>query len=86
MKFINQLYQLYKDKLTGDEEDIYVIVEGIFEDFKRKDYIKLIDDLDNEQLEEMVAYYMIELLRRRIADDGLGHVTMDTDIEGNLLH
>jgi hypothetical protein len=86
LKFIDQLYQLYKDKLTGDEEDVYIIVEGVFSDFQRKDYINLLTELSNEQLEEMVAYYMVELLRRKIADEGLGHVTMDTDIEGNLLH
>jgi hypothetical protein len=86
MKFIDQLYQLYKNKLTGDEEDVYVIVEGVFEEFHRKDFIMLMDELPDEQLEEMVSYYMIELLRRKIANEGLGHATMNTDIEGNMLH
>jgi hypothetical protein len=86
MKFVDKVYDLYKDRLTGDEEDAYIIMQGIFEEFDRKDFVKIVQELPDPNIEEMVTYYMIELLRRKLGEEGVGHVTMNTDIEGNLLH
>jgi hypothetical protein len=86
MKFIDDLYNMYKDHLTGDEEDAIIIVSGIFDDFDRDALLDLVHEMDDSKLEEMVIFYIFELLRRKMADEGLGHVTMNTDPTGRIIH
>lgn len=86
MKFIDQLYELYKNHLTGDEEDLFAIIRGVFQDHSREDFLKLACELSDEQVEEMVTFYFLELFRRKIEREGLGHSDLDDSGEGRLLH
>jgi hypothetical protein len=74
MRFIDELYQLYRGHFNGDEEDITAIVIGILSEQSRKDLNALIDSMDDEELFHMLAYYMIEVLKRKVAmDDNSPH-------------
>ncbi|MGD8190900.1 DUF6154 family protein [Brevibacillus ginsengisoli] len=80
MRFIDELYELYRGHLTRDEEDIVAVVVGILAEQSREELLKLVKDMDEEELFHMVAYYMIEVMKRKIAmeDEGL------EDPEGSL--
>ncbi len=67
MRFIDELYELYRGHLTRDEEDIVAIVIGILSEQSRDDLLKLIGEMDEEELFHMVAYYMIEVMKRKVA-------------------
>lgn len=87
MKLADELYQLYKDQLTGDEEDAMIIVSGILEDMQRADYLELIGQLSEEELFEMFGNYAVYKLRLKMLEEGLGHHDGNTaigDVDGFL--
>ncbi|WP_126428477.1 DUF6154 family protein [Brevibacillus marinus] len=67
MRFLDQLYEMYKGHFNGDEEDIIAVVVGVLEEQSRKDLYQLIDEMDDEELFHMLAMYMIEVVKRKVA-------------------
>ncbi len=69
MRFIDELYQLYRGHFNGAEEDIIAIVVGVLDEQEREDLYELIDQMDDEELFHMLATYMIEVMKRKVAMD-----------------
>lgn len=69
MRFIDELYELYKGHFNGDEEDITAIVVGILDEHTREELISIIDGMDDEEVFNMLAIYMIEVVKRKVAMD-----------------
>ncbi|WP_301169814.1 DUF6154 family protein [Brevibacillus nitrificans] len=67
MRFIDEVYELYKGHFNGAEEDITAIVVGILDEQSREDLLELIDEMDGEELFHMLATYMIEVMKRKVA-------------------
>lgn len=82
MKFVDDLYHLYKDHLTGDEEDALIIIDGIIRDFSDEDIKKLISDLPTKEQFEMLSLYLYEKFRLKIANEGIGQ-TLNSDDQGD---
>ncbi|ANB58845.1 hypothetical protein GFC29_1013 [Anoxybacillus sp. B7M1] len=72
MKFVDELYEYYKDRLTGDEEDAEIMTMSILEELSRKDLLQLIEDMDETELVGMVGLYILECLKAKIANEGVG--------------
>lgn len=72
MKLIDDLYELYKDHLTGDEEDALIIINGIIRDFSSEDIKKLISDMPEREKFEMLSLYLYERFRLKVAEEGVG--------------
>lgn len=72
MKFVDQLYELYKNKLTGDEEDVMIVVSGILSELTRDEMIALIKDMGKEEIYQMLGTYMVEKLRVKLVEKGAG--------------
>ncbi|WP_241657883.1 DUF6154 family protein [Anaerobacillus alkaliphilus] len=83
---IHDVYKMYKDHLTGDEEDILVIVYGILDGFKNEDYLRLFQELHPDEKFEMTVLYLFEKLRLKIAQEGLGHIGNGDDQDDRILH
>ena len=79
MKFIDDLYNLYRDHLTGDDEDAVALVLGVLQEQDHEDLLKLVTDMDEDELFAMVSYYLIELMRQKMAEEGVGNTTLKTD-------
>ncbi|MBS4191791.1 hypothetical protein KHA94_16500 [Bacillus sp. FJAT-49705] len=69
MKIIDELYELYRHKLTGDEEDIDMLAFAFLEEMKREDLLKIIHDLDNQELYDLMGLYLIEGLKGKFANE-----------------
>jgi len=82
LKFVDDLYHLYKDHLTGDEEDALIIIDGIIRDFSDEDIKKLISDLPTKEQFEMLSLYLYEKFRLKIANEGIGQ-TLNSDDQGD---
>lgn len=67
MRFIDELYELYRGHLTRDEEDIVAVVVGILAEQTQDDLIGLVNEMNEEELFHMVAYYMVEVMKRKVA-------------------
>lgn len=72
MKLIDELYEFYRDKLTGDDEDIDILTFAILEEFSKEDILALINDMDEQELYDLIGLYLIETLRGKFAQQGLG--------------
>jgi len=69
MRFVDELYEYYKDRFTGDEEDPEVVVLSILQELERDDLYTLLHEMDDEELYTMVASYLIEMLYEKISED-----------------
>lgn len=72
MKLIDELYELYRNKLTGDDEDIDILAFAILEEFNKEDLLHLINEMDEQELFDLMGLYLIESLRGKFAKEGIG--------------
>ncbi|MEH7387356.1 DUF6154 family protein [Bacillus sp. JJ1521] len=86
MKIIDEIYEMYRNKLTGDEEDADIIAFSVLEQFEREDLIDLLGDLTDQELRNLVGFYMIENLKAKMARDGIGRSKMMTVDELRDIH
>ncbi|WP_017756191.1 DUF6154 family protein [Calidifontibacillus oryziterrae] len=86
MKLIDDLYKMYSHILTGDEEDADIIVFSVLESLNRKDILKLIEEMSEQELFSMVGVYMIEKFKSKMAQDGIGQTQMLSEDEIKNLH
>ncbi|ASV68588.1 DUF6154 family protein [Cytobacillus sp. FSL W7-1323] len=68
MKIIDELYDYYRNKLTGDEEDIDMLTFAFLEEMSREDILTLIEELDNQELYNLMGLYVIESLKGKFAE------------------
>ncbi|WP_100408073.1 DUF6154 family protein [Bacillus solitudinis] len=79
MRFVDDLYKLYKNHLTGDEEDAYVIIRGILLEFSDNDIEKTMKDMSEHERFEMFSLYLYEKFRLKVAEEGIGQTKMADD-------
>lgn len=69
MKIIDELYELYRNKLTGDEEDIDMLAFAFLEEMNREDLLSMINELNNQELYNLMGIYLIESLKGKFASE-----------------
>jgi len=84
MKFVDNMYNLYKDQLVGDEEDALIIVSGLLEELERSHLMELIDEMDDYEMFEMLGNYLVYKLRVKMAEEGIGHNNMEIETDGEI--
>ena len=72
MKLIDELYEMYRNKLTGDEEDIDMLAFAFLEEMGREDLLHIIKDKDTQELYDLMGLYLIESLKGKFAQDEYG--------------
>lgn len=72
MKLVDELYALYRDKLTGDEEDIDMLAFAFLEEMNREDLLQIIQDMDDQELYSLMGLYLIESLKVKFAQEEYG--------------
>ncbi|HEU4963010.1 MAG TPA: DUF6154 family protein [Bacilli bacterium] len=84
MKLVDDLYNLYKDKLVGDEEDAVVIVSGVLEELEREHYLEWINELNEFELYEMFGNYLVDKLKTKMAEEGVGQHDGEIPLDGQV--
>ncbi|WNS74681.1 DUF6154 family protein [Bacillus sp. DTU_2020_1000418_1_SI_GHA_SEK_038] len=69
MKIVDELYELYRHKLTGDEEDIDMLTFAFLEEMSREDLLNIIQELNNQELYDLMGLYLIESLKGKFASE-----------------
>lgn len=72
MKLVDELYEMYRHKLTGDEEDIDMLAFAFLEEMTREDLLGLIQDMDKQELYDLMGLYLIESLKGKFAKEEYG--------------
>ncbi|MGP4081391.1 DUF6154 family protein [Pseudalkalibacillus sp. R45] len=79
MKLVDEIYNTFKYHFSADEEDMYPIVYGLMEAKSREEIFEQLEELSNEELNEMVTLFILEQLQRKLAEEGIGRVTLGQD-------
>lgn len=69
MKFTDELYNYYKNKLTADEEDIDLLVAAVLQELSREDMLHVLSELSEDDLYKVTGTYIAEELRRKMMND-----------------
>lgn len=72
MKLVDELFEMYRDKLTGDEEDIDMLAFAFLEEMTREDLLRLIQEMDEQELYTLMGLYLIESLKGKFAKEDYG--------------
>lgn len=70
MRFVDEVYSLYRDQLTDDEDDAVSLVLHLLEDHTRQDVLNLIEEMSDDEVLQMVAVYLVEMLKAKMAQEG----------------
>jgi hypothetical protein len=84
MKLVDELYELYRHKLTGDEEDIDMLAFAFLEEMSRDDLLKLIQEMDEQELTSLMGLYLIESLKGKFAKEDYGQQRSPFSSQRNL--
>jgi len=69
MKLVDELYELYRGRLQGTDEDLDLITLTVLEDLSRKEILDIIHDLSDQELEYFFRMYLFELLKEKFAQE-----------------
>ena len=72
MKLVDELYAMYRNKLTGDEEDIDMLTFAFLEEMSHEDLLALIQEMDKQELYDLMGLYLIESLKGKFAQEEYG--------------
>jgi hypothetical protein len=72
VKLVDELYEMYRNKLTGDEEDIDMLAFAFLEEMSRDDLLGLLHDMDKQELYDLMGLYLIESLKGKFAREEYG--------------
>ncbi|WP_078428184.1 DUF6154 family protein [Alkalihalobacterium alkalinitrilicum] len=86
MKFVDDLYTMYKNHLTGDEEDALIIIDGILQEISEAGIEKLIHELSDDERFEMFGMYLYEKFQLKISEEGIGQTTNEDDQGKGYVH
>ena len=86
MKFVSELYEMYRNHLTGDEEDAVALVLHILQEHSKEDILDMIQEMEDDEVIQMFAMYLIESLKFKMAQEGVGHDSFKTQAPSNRYH
>ncbi len=72
MRFVNDIYEMYRNHLTGDEEDAVALVLHLLQEHSKKDILNKVKEMEEDEIFQMFAMYVIELLKVKINEEGVG--------------
>ncbi|MFS0644302.1 DUF6154 family protein [Siminovitchia sp. 179-K 8D1 HS] len=67
MKLIDELFEMYRDKLTGDEEDLDMITFAVLEGYDHEDLLDIVKEMDEYELQYFIRLYLLETLKGKFA-------------------
>lgn len=86
MKFVDQLYELYKNQLSGDEEDAMIIVSSILSELDREHMLEIIQGMTYSETYEMLGTYLISKLNAKLIKEGVAVPDEMSSVEDGPLH
>lgn len=70
MSFVDEIYALYRDQLQDDEDDAITIVLNLLEDQSRENITQLIQNMSDDEVNQMMGVYLVEMLKMKMVQDG----------------
>lgn len=86
MSFVDEIYSMYRNQLTGDEEDAVVLVLNLLEEHSKSDILNKIHTMEDNEVIQMFAMYLIEMLKVKMAQEGVGGSDFNSDNSDSRFH
>lgn len=86
MSFVDEIYEMYRNHLTGDEEDAVALVLNLLQEHKKSDILKKVQEMDDYEIFQMFAMYLIEMLKAKMAQEGVGDSNFKSQLSNTRLH
>lgn len=72
MKLVDEIFEFYRDKLSGDEEDIDMLTFALLEQMSYEDLMDIIKEMNKQELYDLVGLYLLESLKMKFASEDYG--------------
>ncbi|WP_054635382.1 DUF6154 family protein [Thalassobacillus sp. C254] len=86
MKLVEELYDMYKDHITGDEEDAFIIIEGVLSELSDKDLKTIFNQASYKERYSILLHYLYHEFISLAAEKGLGTTNNEDDQISKNLH
>lgn len=67
MRLVDELFEIYRDRLTGDEEDLDIIALAVVENNSRQELFNIVKEMDDYELHFFISMYLTESLKEKFA-------------------
>lgn len=71
LKIIEELFTVYRNHLSGTDEDFKMLAEAFIEEMDRESLEEYIHELDDFSFKEMVKLYVIHFLKEKYKKENL---------------
>ncbi|MBE3595716.1 MAG: hypothetical protein IMW86_01575 [Hydrogenibacillus sp.] len=71
MKFVDDVFKLYREQLAEHPDGPLEVVLQLFSDHDRHDLMRFIEGMSDEELFQMVSLYVVEMLKQKLSQEGL---------------
>ncbi|MBM7649720.1 hypothetical protein JOC78_002694 [Bacillus ectoiniformans] len=65
MKLVDELFEIYRGRLQGTEEDLDMITLAVLEQLSHEDILGVIKELSEEELHYFFRVYLFEALKEK---------------------
>ncbi|HZG72443.1 MAG TPA: DUF6154 family protein [Chondromyces sp.] len=76
MKLIDELFEIYRDRLEGSDEDLDMITLAVIEQLSHSEILGILKDMSEEELQYVFHSYLLDALKRKFAQEDLNDSVM----------
>ncbi|TFD98247.1 DUF6154 family protein [Jeotgalibacillus salarius] len=66
MKLVDEIFEMYKGKIRGSQEDLDMIAFTILEQLDQSELFDMVKELSEEELAYFIRLYIVESLKGRL--------------------
>ncbi|MDQ0216553.1 hypothetical protein J2S13_003015 [Oikeobacillus pervagus] len=82
MKLVDELFEIYRGRLQGTDEDLDMIALAVIEQFDRNELMEMVYEMKEEELQYFIRLYLLEMLKEKFSKDDTNSATF----RPNFLH
>jgi len=86
LRFVDEMYEMYRNNLAGEEEDAVALVLNLLHEHNKSDILHMVNNMEEDELFQMFAMYLIEMLKAKMAQEGIGESNFKTVITDTRYH
>ncbi|WP_203361412.1 DUF6154 family protein [Bacillus sp. REN10] len=71
MKLVDELYEIYRGRLQGSDEDLDMITFAVVEQLSNNEIFSIINEMSEDELHSFFRLYLFEALKEKFNNDGM---------------
>ncbi|PPA71746.1 hypothetical protein C4B60_06775 [Jeotgalibacillus proteolyticus] len=66
MKLVDEIFEMYRGKIRGTQEDLDIIAFTILEQLNREELLSMVNDMSEDELAYFIRLYIVESLKGKM--------------------